>query len=188
MSDCCPRCGQTIPSHLDPPVRLFRRPLAIYQRVAAAGKLGVDLGVLIEHVYGDNEPLEADRSFHVVICQMNKKLRAYGQEISQCVGIPGRYALRRPRPFWQLTDTDRQRIIDAMKRNESEVGIASQFNVTRKDVTEFLRPIRRLMAGRQSRRNGEKNQNVGPRKKLDAGKLSPSAIEVRGIWPTQPDG
>ena len=97
MTDkACPHCGQTLPALAPFGLYLTRGEQRIFERVARAGPGGVHIRTLIDHVWGDDPnggPLYAQKSLHVRIWHLNKKLRSKGKEIS-CGNRHTNYVLR----------------------------------------------------------------------------------------------
>jgi hypothetical protein len=81
---CCPTCGQTLPPDFPGAYQLSPFQLRILNTVRSAGQHGLTSAQLFERVYGDQSnggPMSGPRSMHVIIHQMNKKLRAEGYAV-----------------------------------------------------------------------------------------------------------
>ncbi len=74
----CKCCGQTLPGALEfGGVHFSPMQKKIVDRVHKAGKGGVTLAMLVNHVYADDPdggPIHAERSVHVQLCIVNRKL------------------------------------------------------------------------------------------------------------------
>jgi hypothetical protein len=98
MTPVCRCCGQTLPPEI-PGLVLSTHQQRIFAIVRRAGRWGVTSDALFERLYADDPeggPLSGRRSMHVIVQNLNIKLRAHGKRI-RCPprgrGVPGVYVL-----------------------------------------------------------------------------------------------
>jgi hypothetical protein len=140
---CCPNCGQTL-NDTSRPFIMGKLQGRMYDRVKRAGRYGIVRDLLVEYTYSDREdggPDNASRAFDVNLLFLNRKLRAFGQDITQ--SIPnGPYILRTVRKFSTLTAAERNRLLtDVCSHAYLICELALKYRLTKSDMTALAKQI-----------------------------------------------